>query len=826
MKPSFFFTLGLALLCGVGLFAQTQVLRPAELVQLQQRTLDESTTVTQLFQPSAARYQGDIALEGSYQLLESETETLESIRHQAPEAFRLQIPGMDGQPITLNLVKVTITDDRFTVIESATDEPIAANPGVHYQGIIQGDPSSVVAFSFWDGEMAGLISSTATGNLSLGKLPASAGRSDAPDTYILYPDAQVFERERFHCGAVDDGVGYTVEELRESGSRGPGDCVRVYFEVDYDIFQDKGGSAGAVNYVTALFNQVSILYTNENVRLLISEIYVWSTPSPYAGTSSGSLLTQFQNTRTSFNGDIGQLLSYKASGGIAVLSGLCHTYTAAKLSFASIDATFSQVPAYSFSVMVIAHELGHLLGSQHTHACVWNGNNTAIDGCAGFVEGACANPGLPTGGSAGTIMSYCHITQAGINFSLGFGPQPGAIIRSRINAATCLQGCSTGGGSGGGTGGGQPTCQQNKAYLRLVLDNYGPETTWELRNAQNQLVDQGGPYPKAQAGTAVLDTFCLPNGCYRFKIIDSYADGICCQYGNGSYLLRDASNNTLASGGTFPGSEQTDFCLPFQPGGGGGGGSDCLSINFNNYTITPYGVNQDGGQHQVQENGTVLYIQNNAWKSIPLNYTITPNTVIKFDFRSTVEGEVHGLGFDDNDNISYNYTFKVHGTQSWGLLNYDNYPNNGTWVTYTIPVGQHYTGAANRFFFCADNDGGLRTGNSWYRNLRIYEGAECGQLVPDEQSLMEIPAPTPGLLVYPNPAHDEVELTINTPAAGENRWEIISLTGQQVRSQTVYTPEGQGVYQQRIPLAGMTPGAYMLRWRDQAGEQSMRFVVH
>ena len=40
------------------------------------------------------------------------------------------------------------------------------------------------------------------------------------------------------------------------------------------------------------------------------------------------------------------------------------------------------VPTYSWNVMVITHEMGHLMGSNHTHACVWNGNNTAIDGCA------------------------------------------------------------------------------------------------------------------------------------------------------------------------------------------------------------------------------------------------------------------------------------------------------------------------------------------------------------------------------------------------------------------------------------------------------------
>jgi hypothetical protein len=96
------------------------------------------------------------------------------------------------------------------------------------------------------------------------------------------------------------------------------------------------------------------------------------------------------------------------------------------------------VPTYSWSVMVVAHEFGHLFGSRHTHACVWNGNNTAIDGCAGATEGGCSLPGNPSGG--GTIMSYCHLN-VGINFSLGFGPQPANVIVSNVNNASCLGNC-------------------------------------------------------------------------------------------------------------------------------------------------------------------------------------------------------------------------------------------------------------------------------------------------------------------------------------------------------------------------------------------------
>ncbi len=50
-------------------------------------------------------------------------------------------------------------------------------------------------------------------------------------------------------------------------------------------------------------------------------------------------------------------------------------------------------------------------------------------------------------------MSYCHLTQYGINFNNGFGVQPGDKIRNRVAAATCL-GTSCGGGGDCGVPGG------------------------------------------------------------------------------------------------------------------------------------------------------------------------------------------------------------------------------------------------------------------------------------------------------------------------------------------------------------------------------------
>jgi hypothetical protein len=205
------------------------------------------------------------------------------------------------------------------------------------------------------------------------------------------------------------------------------------------------------NYVTGFFNQSAVLYSNESIPIALSQVYVWTSNDPYSDTGdSSTMLSGFQSYRNSFNGDLGHLVAFHGGGGIAAgFSGFCNANIDNRQCFSGVNSSYSNVPTYSWTVQVFTHEMGHLMGSRHTHACVWNGNNTQIDGCY-TPEGTCSQVGYPSGG--GTIMSYCHLSgRPGINFNNGFGSQPGNVIRSRFNAASCLGTCDTGGGTCSGT---------------------------------------------------------------------------------------------------------------------------------------------------------------------------------------------------------------------------------------------------------------------------------------------------------------------------------------------------------------------------------------
>jgi bacillolysin len=109
----------------------------------------------------------------------------------------------------------------------------------------------------------------------------------------------------------------------------------------------------------------------------------------------------------------------------------------------------------------------------------------------------------------------------------------------------------TNGGSSGGC---------TDVVLTINFDNYPEETSWNIKDNAGSTVASGGTYGSQPDGSTLTETICLNDGCYTFTIYDSYGDGICCSYGNGSYSLANGAD-VIASGGSFSSSDATDFCL-------------------------------------------------------------------------------------------------------------------------------------------------------------------------------------------------------------------------------------------------------------------------
>lgn len=151
------------------------------------------------------------------------------------------------------------------------------------------------------------------------------------------------------------------------------------------------------------------------------------------------------------------------------------------------------------------------------------------------------------------------------------------------------------------------------------------------------------------------------------------------------------------------------------------------TLDFTALTIESYGgTAQDvSGGATVSTDGTTITLQGNTWKAIALPTTVGPNTVLEFDFSSTAEGEIHGIGFDtETAGLSPEWIFQLYGTQTYALQNFHTYPGGGAVgdvVHYTIPVGQFYTGAFGYLVLANDHDIASPTAVSVFSNVSIYD---------------------------------------------------------------------------------------------------------
>lgn len=355
-------------------------------------------------------------------------ETLHSIMSNHPEALTISIP-YHGETITLELYQQSVVSNDLTV-KTGNWETQPYTAGIYYRGIIQGVPHSLAAISFFDQEIIGVIAHPGWGNLNLGRLERPGNSTD----YTLFNDNLLPPLPFADCPIRKVEGPEKPQEYFPDNVAG---CVRIFFEADYALFVNKGSVSATVNYVSGFFNAVSTIYGNESVSIAISQIYVWTTPDAYSTSSSGTALDEFVAFRSNFDGDLAHLtaLGGNGLGGVAYLNVLCSN--SSNYGYSNINANFNSYPTYSWTVNVVAHELGHNFSSNHTHWCGWAGG--AIDNCgptAGYpfeTPPTCTTAPTPPAGG-GTIMSYCHLN-VGVNLANGFGPLPGNAIRNGTTSA-------------------------------------------------------------------------------------------------------------------------------------------------------------------------------------------------------------------------------------------------------------------------------------------------------------------------------------------------------------------------------------------------------
>jgi len=170
--------------------------------------------------------------------------------------------------------------------------------------------------------------------------------------------------------------------------------IHIHLDIDSHMVQTHGSEFAAARYGVELIAVVNRdAYIDLGFNLKVVSINVRSDYLSQTSTTD-AYLTALQRIPRPVNVNLLHSLSTRSlGGGIAYLGGL---YTSSFCyGVSAINGNFHMWDRY-----VVAHELGHNFGADHTHEM-----SPQVDTCGTSCP---ANP-------VGTIMSYCHLCSGGLN---------------------------------------------------------------------------------------------------------------------------------------------------------------------------------------------------------------------------------------------------------------------------------------------------------------------------------------------------------------------------------------------------------------------------
>ena len=347
-------------------------------------------------------------------------------------------------------------------------------------------------------------------------------------------------------------------------------------------------------------------------------------------------------------------------------------------------------------------------------------------------------------------------------------------------------------------------CTDNEVTISITFDNYPEETSWTLVSDSGQTVASGGTYASQPDGSTLTEVLCLPDGCYTFTINDSFGDGICCAYGNGSYSVTDASGS-LASGGSFASSDVTSFCLGAPPAptctdgiqngdetGIDCGGSSCAPCSTSNVVLNE-GYFETGLDGWIDGGGDCARVQSaNSYEgnfsvrirdnsgvasSMSLtNINVTPFAAVEVDFYfyvfSMENGEDFWLRFFDGSQWSTVQTW----TRGVNI-------NNNTFYNATVSItpAQYNFAVNSGFRFQCDASGNQdqifidqvtitgisATSKGKGDNLQV---VGYGDTLAESELEFKL---------YPNPVKGDI-LNVDLPEGGQFEYSIKNMVGQTI----------------------------------------------
>lgn len=349
-----------------------------------------------------------------------DVEAAEFVRRNAPDRFVLPLPALNGHRVQLKLERYESYRGPIRLGRTTADGFKEADyvPGVVSYRVRNKGLSGVVVLT-----PSGVFAAVRKGQRQF-ELSPVAGNEEG--MHVWFEVSDLASPLSFACGTEDMAVRAMGMPPQERSSSQVLECVEVALDIDYFTYTQFGSDCVvAADWALAMLAAVDGIYRtelNDLITLSATFIHVWETTDPYASVTNdgGGLLTAFRDeweTNPNFTGvqrDITHFLTRRSNtgtGGIAYLDVVCYDTYAYGLSSA-LTSTTNYTGGYAWNLNVLAHELGHNFGANHTQWCGWS--TGPIDNCAAY-EGDALCDGYTSNPTAqvGTIMSYCHAISGG-----------------------------------------------------------------------------------------------------------------------------------------------------------------------------------------------------------------------------------------------------------------------------------------------------------------------------------------------------------------------------------------------------------------------------
>ena len=440
------FPLGRGVYCGivalgVGLLAtdsiratavdMTDVQRAAPSVRA---TVMESPRVT--LRPLTVR---DARADGSLRVEWSSSLTM---LRTANDTTRVEFPISATDSLTLELRRFSVTNESTrSIIMTAAGPVEGAAPDVSlFRGAVADEPGSHAFLAIAsNGSGNGYVTRASGERFYLSQPAAEASRGLAA-TMTVHKESITAAAPDFpetcgvkepHLHPVRDGVS-GGPAARSAPLLGAPHLAFVAVDADQEFIQLFGGdTVAAQNYITQVIGAVSDIYERDfDTRLLLSQVRLWPAGGePFGADDLQGFGDWWWNTQDPTQFHLMHLFSGRrdlAYGGIAYLSVVCQDFGfgISGLLLGGFPSPLGQSHLGNWDVVVVAHEMGHNMGTGHTH----DSYSPPIDTCG-------------TNGAAtrSDIMSYCHTTAGGLlNTDLRFHARVQQVVADELAFWGCL----------------------------------------------------------------------------------------------------------------------------------------------------------------------------------------------------------------------------------------------------------------------------------------------------------------------------------------------------------------------------------------------------